>query len=73
MCEFFKWHDGVMGFRATEVIMELMGTVERLEGELVAARAELGKKNKGIMRIQKLKLINYMYFERSHKMKRETL
>ena len=51
MCEFFKWHDGVMGFRATEVIMELMGTVERLEGELVAARAELGKKNKEIMRI----------------------
>ena len=46
MCEFFKWHDGVMSFRATEVIKELLGTIERLE-----ARAELGKKNQGIMRI----------------------
>ena len=52
-CDFFKWHDGSLGLRATEVIKELLDTIERLEGSLVNARAEhdVGKKKEATVRI----------------------
>ena len=52
-CDFFKWHDGSLGLRATEVIKELLDTVERLEDSLVAAKAshDYVKKKAANMRI----------------------